>query len=247
MRAKKYVFIDSNAFVLFILFAFFFTWAAMRDLYCQIIEGFTVIEFGNLIAQGYFMIFVLLFIGSLFDSTMIIKTDKYLFSFNPESALCVSLRDVSLDDAICIAMRVTGRNIEGNIEEKLSENPKSYWPRKIYYMVIVVFYIGITFPFLYFLYYAYTHNFFFKVLVVNEFIIDLVVLILNFILLYISIFKRDLARFLCVIFRPRSNNYKIFKLSLSNKDIIPSPSWIIKTKHKNSITDSFLFKEEEEE
>lgn len=245
MSAKKYVFIDSDAFVLFILLAFFFMWGAMRDLYCQIIKGFTLIEFGNLIFQGYSMVLVLLIIGSLFDSTMIIKTDKYLFSFNPESALCVSLRDMSLDDAIGLATRVTGRNIEGNIEEKLSENPKSYWPRKIYYMVIVVFYIGITFPFLYFLYYAYTHNFFFKVLVVNEFIIDLVALILDFILLYILIFKRDLARFLCVIFSPRSNNYKIFKLSLSNKDIIPSPSWIIKTKHKNSIADPFPFKEDE--
>jgi len=90
---------------------------------------------------------LLLFFSSMTEACMMIKSKRYLFAYNVDKAICVSLDYIRWDDAVAISRRLYGPVFDKDCAFHFSANPKSPFLRNLFYILVVaMFSISIVSP-----------------------------------------------------------------------------------------------------
>lgn len=90
---------------------------------------------------------LLLSFSSITEACMMIKSKRYLFAYNVDKAICVSLDCIRWDEAVAISCRLYGPVFDKNCAIHFSTNPKSPFLRNLFYiLVIAMFSISIVSP-----------------------------------------------------------------------------------------------------
>ena len=90
---------------------------------------------------------LLLAFAAMTEACMMIKDNKYLFSYNVDKAICVSLDAIPWDSAVVIARKLYGPVFDKDCAQLFSSTPKSPFLRNLFYgLVIVLFCISVISP-----------------------------------------------------------------------------------------------------
>ena len=84
-------------------------------------------------------VFMLLLFACMTEACMMIRTDQFLFAYNTDKALCISLGNVPLEDAVATAKTLYGPVFDDNCEQHFSSSPKSHWMRNLFYLSVISF------------------------------------------------------------------------------------------------------------
>lgn len=90
---------------------------------------------------------LLLVFAAMTEACMMIKDNKYLFAYNVDKAICVSLDAISWDNAVAIARKLYGPIFGNDCAQHFSSTHKSPFLRNLFYgLVIVLFCISVFSP-----------------------------------------------------------------------------------------------------
>ena len=90
---------------------------------------------------------LLLAIATATEACMMIRSKNYLFAYNVDKAICLSLDKLKLDSAVAIARKLYGPVFDADCAQRFSSTPKSPFLRNIFYfLVIVMFIISVVSP-----------------------------------------------------------------------------------------------------
>lgn len=90
---------------------------------------------------------LLLSFAAMTEACMMIKDNKYLFAYNVDKAICVSLDSIPWDNAVAIARKLYGPVFDKDCAQHFSTSPKSPFLRNLFYgLVITLFCISVVSP-----------------------------------------------------------------------------------------------------
>ena len=93
---------------------------------------------------------LLLSFAAMTEACMMIKVNKYLFAYNVDKAICVSLDNIPWDNAVAIARKLYGPVFDKDCAQRFSATPKSPPLRNVFYcLVIMLFCISVVSPWYY--------------------------------------------------------------------------------------------------
>ena len=84
---------------------------------------------------------LLMSFASMTEACMMIRSKRYLFAYNVDKAICVSLDSLKWDDAVAIARRLYGPVFDADCFRHISPTPKSPPLRKLFYSIVIVMFI----------------------------------------------------------------------------------------------------------
>lgn len=119
----------------FIAFAFL-----IPILYGIIDRGGVDLKETNVFMGPLCVAFLLVF-ATMTEACMMIKTKRYLFAYNVDKALCVSLDNISWDSAVAIARRLYGPVFDEDCAEHFSSDPRSPCLRNLFYALIITLFV----------------------------------------------------------------------------------------------------------
>ena len=90
---------------------------------------------------------LLLSFAAMTEACMMIKDNKYLYAYNVDKAICVSLDSVQWDNAVAIARKLYGPVFDKDCAQHFSTTPKSPFLRNLFYgLVFTLFCISVVSP-----------------------------------------------------------------------------------------------------
>jgi hypothetical protein len=84
---------------------------------------------------------LLLAIATVTEACMMIRSKNYLFAYNVDKAICLSLDKVKWDSAVAIARKLYGPVFDVDCAQRFSSTPKSPFLRNIFYFLVIVMFI----------------------------------------------------------------------------------------------------------
>lgn len=130
---KQYLFTANGSYFGHCLIAFVFLFPVV---YGVIDRGFIDLNENNVLMFPL-GVALLLFFSSTTEACMMIRSKRYLFAYNVDKAICVSLDCIRWDDAVAISRRLHGSVFDKDCALHFSANPKSPFLRNLFYVLVV--------------------------------------------------------------------------------------------------------------